>query len=233
MSLLRDKEPRNHHHPCLSPWSDLSTALPYHFLHGMGRREEISHRDSRIHGTLPTPCVAIRRMCALISPYHALCDDKEGRGSIARRGQSWSTIASTHPREGSVQGLDALGCKQGEQQGGEVFGAVWRRGLKFWVSNEFFSARRQVHMVVRILVVLGTVSCVQRRGQKGVLGGVSAVMTSFTSGIIALKSQNAIYLDLSHEFSSHFRHTKMLSRQYALRPPSRDARVSGDHSTVG
>ena len=97
-------------------------------------------------------------------------------------------MASTHPRDGSVEGLDALGCKQGEQQGGQVFGAVWRRGLKFWVSNEFFSARRQVHMVVRILVVLGTTSCVQRRGQKGVLGGVSGVMTSFTTGIIALKS---------------------------------------------
>ena len=97
-------------------------------------------------------------------------------------------MASTHPRDGSVEGLDALGCKQGEQQGGQVFGTVWRTGLKFWVSNEFFSARRQVHMVVRILVVLGTMSCMQRRGQKGVLGGVSVVMTSFTTGIIALKS---------------------------------------------
>ena len=68
-------------------------------------------------------------------------------------------------------------------------------------------------MVVRILVVLGTARRVQRRGQKGVLGGVSVVMTSFASGIIALKIENAIYSDLSHEFSSHFRHTKNFPRR--------------------
>lgn len=213
MSLLRDKEPRNRHPPCFSPWSDPSTTLPYHFLHGMDRREETSQRKPRIHGTLTTPCVLIRRACALISPYHALCDDKEGHGASARWEPSCGRIASTHARDGSVQGLVALGCKQGVQQGGEIFGAVWRRGLKFGVSNEFFSARRQVRMVVRILVVLGTARRVQRRGQKGVLGGVSVVMTSFTSGIIAIKIENAIYSDLSHEFSSHFRHTKNFPRR--------------------
>ena len=145
--------------------------------------------------------------------HHALCDDKEGHGASARWEPSCGRIASTHARDGSVQGLVALGCKQGVQQGGEVFGAVWRRGLKFRVSNEFFSARRQVRMVVRILVVLGTARRVQRRGQKGVLSGVSVVMTSFTSGIIAIKIENAIYSDLSHEFSSHFRHTKNFPRR--------------------